>query len=114
MKDVPLDLLDQYKGIYLGVSPLVETLQDDLFTFEIEGKRKIRTSRWMMLDVSQDYRTTRNDHMMQYHQKHGEATIKVGSKAYVPSIQYGDRPILAMRTYTAPYTGVIKIGRAHV
>ena len=38
LKDVPLDLLDQYKGIYLGVSPLVATLQDDLFTFEIEGK----------------------------------------------------------------------------
>ena len=62
-----------------------------------------------MLDVNQDYRTTKNDHMMQYHQKHGEATIKIGSKAYVPSIQYEDRPILAIRTYTAPYTAVINL-----
>ena len=68
MKDVPLDLLDQYKGTYLDVSPLVATLQDDLFTFEIEGKRKIRTSRWMMLDVNQVWRTRNSDHIKQYHE----------------------------------------------
>ena len=109
MKDVPFDLLDQYKGIYLGVSPLVETLQDDLFTFEIEGKREIRTSRWMMLDVNQNYRTRNNDHIIQYHQKHGEATIKIGTNSCIPSAQYENTPILAIRTYTAPYTAVVNL-----
>ena len=38
MKDVPLDLLDQHQGIYLGISPLVATLQDDVFSFDIARK----------------------------------------------------------------------------
>ena len=95
------------RGFYLGVSPLVETLQDDLFTFQIEGKSKIRTSRWMMLNVDQSFRSLKHGDEMQYHMKHGEATFKCGSKSFVPSIQYEDRPILAIRTYTAPYTAVI-------
>ena len=31
MKDVPEDLLDRYRGVYLGNSPFVKTLQDDKF-----------------------------------------------------------------------------------
>ena len=46
---------------------------------------------------------------MQYLMKHGETTIKCGTKSFVPSIQYDDRPILAIRTYIAPQTGVINL-----
>ena len=109
MKDVPSKLLEPEQGVYLGASPLVKTLQDDLFTFQIEGKKNIRTSRWMMLNVNQSFRSKKHDNEMQYHMKHGEATIKCGSKSFVPSVQYGYRPILAIRTYTAPYTAVINL-----
>ena len=63
----------------------------------------------MMLNVNQSFRSKKHDNEMQYHMKHGEATIKCGSKSFVPSIQYEDRPILAIRTYTAPYTAVINL-----
>ena len=109
MKDVQSNLLEAEKGVYLGASPLVKTLQDDLFTFQIEGKKNIRTSRWMMLNVNQSFRSTKHDNEMQYHMKHGEATIKCGSKSVVPSITYPDTPILAIRTYTAPYTAVVNL-----
>ena len=66
MIDVLLDLLDQYEGIYLGISPSVATLQDDMFLVDIEGKNnKTKASRWMMLDVDQTWRTNHNDNLMQ-------------------------------------------------
>ena len=62
-----------------------------------------------MLDVNQVWRTINNDHIIQYHQNHGEATIKIGAKAYVPFVQYKEQPILAIRTYTSAYTGVVNL-----
>ena len=95
--------------MYLGESSLIKTLQDDKFIFKIEGKKEIRTSRWMMLNVNQEFRATKHDAEMQHHMKHGEATVKCGSKSIVPSIQYPDTPILAIRTYIAPYTAVVNL-----
>ena len=109
MKDLPSNLLEPEKGVYLGASPLVTTLQDDLLTSQIEGTCKIRTSRWMMMNVNQSFRSKKHDDEMQYHMKHGEATIKCGSKSVVPSITYEDKPILAIRTYAAPYTAVVNL-----
>ena len=82
----------------VGESPIVKALQDDRFTFKIEGKKDIRTSRWMMLNVNQQFRSTKHDNEMQYHMKHGEATIECGSKSDIPSITYEDKPILVIRS----------------
>ena len=109
LKDVPSNLTEGPKGVYLGESSLVKSLQDDRLIFKIEGKQEIRTSRWIMLNVNQQFRSTKHDHEMQHHMKHGEATIKCGSKSVVPSITYPDTPILAIRTYTAPYTAVVNL-----
>ena len=48
LKDVPENLLDQFEGVYLGESDLVETLQDDKFLFNVSGERNVGASRWMM------------------------------------------------------------------
>jgi len=111
LKDVSENLLDQYDGVYLGDSPLVKTLQDDKFFFNVNGvQRKIEASRWMMLDVDQSWRSSHNDKLMQYYQKHGHAVIKIPpNKACTPSIDYEKRPILAVRTYTGAYAGVINL-----
>ena len=77
LKDVPSNLTEGHPGVYPGESPLVKVLQDDRFTFEIEGKKEIRTSRWMMLNVNQKFRSTKHDHEMQYYMKHGEAKLSV-------------------------------------
>ena len=63
----------------------------------------------MMLNVDQQYRPTKHDMEMQHHMKHGEATIKVGKNSYIPSAQYENEPIIAIRTYTAPYTAVVNL-----
>ena len=108
LKDVPLNYIEALPGIYHGES-LVETLRKDTFKFKIEGKKDIRTSRWMMLNVNQEFRATKHDAEMQHHMKHGEATVKCGSKSIIPSIEHEDTPILAIRTYTAPYTAVVNL-----
>ena len=109
MKDVPVNFTEALPGIYHGGSSLVETLQKDTFKFKIEGKKDIRTSRWMMLNVNQEFRSTKHDAEMQHHMRHGEATVKCGSRSIIPSIQHEDTPILAIRTYTAPYTAVVNL-----
>ena len=106
---MPLNLIEALPGIYYGEQWLVKTLQDDTFKFKIEGKKDIRTSRWMMLNVNQDFRSTKHDVEMQHHMKHGEATVKCGSKSHIPSIEHEDTPILAIRTYIAPYTAVVNL-----
>ena len=110
LKDVPEDLLDQYEGVYLGESPFVKTLQDDRFFFNVSGERNVEASRWMMLDVEQSWRSRHDDKTMQYYEKHGHAVVRVPpNKSYTPSIHFEKRPILAVRTYTGPYTGVINL-----
>ena len=63
----------------------------------------------MMLNVDQEFRPTKHDIEMQHHMQHGEATIKAGTSSYIPSAQYENTPILAIRTYTAPYTAVVNL-----
>ena len=93
MKDVPINFVEALPGIYLGESPLVKTLRDDKFKLKIDGKKDIRISRWMMLNVNQEFRATKHDAEMQHHMKHGEATVKCGSTSHIPSIENEDTPI---------------------
>ena len=44
-------------------------------------KKEIKASRWMMLNVDQEFRPTKHDIEMQHHMQHGGATIKVGTKS---------------------------------
>ena len=74
---------------------------------KLEGKKDIEASRWMMLDVDQELRSTKHDDEMQHHMTHGEATIKVGTNSYIPSAQMSDVPIIAIRPYSGPYTAVV-------
>ena len=63
-----------------------------------------------MLDVDQGWRTSHNDKLMQYHEKHGQAVVRIApNKAYVPAMDFEKQPILAVRTYTIAYTGVINL-----
>ena len=73
MKEVPEDLFDNYGGVYLGEAPFVKTLQDDKFVFNIGGEKEIKASRWMMLHADQKLRTTHNDKLSQFYEKHGHA-----------------------------------------
>ena len=68
LKDVPENLLDQFEGAYLGESDFVKTLQDDKFFFSVGGERNVEASRWMMLDVEQNWRSRHNDKMMQFYE----------------------------------------------
>ena len=63
----------------------------------------------MMLDVDQELRTTMHDDEMQHHMTHGEATIKVGTKSCIPSAQVMNEPIIAIRTYSGPYTAIVNL-----
>ena len=38
---------------------------------------------------------------------HGEATIKVGTKSYIPSAQMINELIIAIRIYSGPYTAIV-------
>ena len=68
LKDVPENLLDQFEGVYLGESDSVKALQDDKLVFNVSGERNVEASRWMMLDVEQNWRSRHNDKMMQFYE----------------------------------------------
>ena len=63
----------------------------------------------MVLNVDQEFGPTKYDDAMQHHMTHGEATIKVGTKSYISSAQMSEEPIIAIRTYSGPYTAVVNL-----
>ena len=69
-------------------------------------KKKIKASRWMMLDVNQDFRSTRHDDQMQHFMTRGAAIVRVGSNVHVPLDDMTGEPIIAVRKYTNPNAAV--------
>ena len=87
-------------GKYLGTHILVDGLRRDTFTC-MYASQKLKMSRWMMLHVDQEKRSTALDEKMQHFETHGAATIKVGpSFSVVPSEDWDEKtPIIAVRRY---------------
>ena len=59
-------LLEGFEGRYLGDHDLIKTLKKDMYEFSF-SKKTVKASRWTMLDVSEDLRSTINDREMQFH-----------------------------------------------
>ena len=84
MKDVSENFMDHLEGRYLGESPLARILRENKIRMKVDGKKEIKTSRWMMLNVDQEFGPRKYDDEMQHHMTHGEATFKVGTNSYIP------------------------------
>ena len=103
--------LETLHGQYLGRSNMIEQLQKDKIVVKVLQKN-VRTSRWLMCNVDQDYRDERNDEESQHFMVHGNAKVWIGeNKSCTPheELSAGTR-IIAVRKYMGgPYTAIVNL-----
>ena len=109
LKDVDDKLLKKFDGRYLGATPLAKALKRDLYTCTI-GTKRVRVSRWMMLDVDEESRNASFDDIMQHYMTHGAATVKVGPLFSInPSEEMNQAQIIAVRKYSNLSAAVVNL-----
>ena len=103
------DFFDEFEGKYLGQNPLINTLKENTFKFTVD-KRSRTVSRWIMLKVNDELRSTNFDNQMQYHRTHGFSKLENGSKEITPSPDMTEERIMAVRIYNGgPYIALVNL-----
>ena len=109
LKDVSDNLLDSIKGRYLGHTPLIRTLKEDTFRFTVDKRTRI-ASRWVMLNVNDEFRSQNSDDQMQFYENHGWSKIRSGSREVTPYEDMPKEPIIAVRIYNGgPCTALVNL-----